>query len=175
MSTGQTALTLGAFMFLTTIMLNFYGIVANTGETIKSGQDGILATTIASSYLEIAQGLAFDQITDTSDVGIHNPSVLTSPVALGPEAGEDSLAVFNDFDDFNGYVTDKQAVGSIGIYRTRFAVSYVQPGDIDASVYAKTFAKRMDMKTWRVFPAPTDPNEIDTVRMSFVLGYFHFD
>jgi hypothetical protein len=30
MSTGQTMLTLGAFMFLSTILLNFYRLVADT-------------------------------------------------------------------------------------------------------------------------------------------------
>ena len=173
MTTGQTMLTLGAFMFLTTILMNFYNIVGNTGDTISSGQNGILATTIAASYIEAAQGLAFDQITDTSNIAIKNVSTLSA--VLGPETGEDSLALFNDFDDFNGYTAVKQAAGSISIYRTRFSVYYVRPDDIDVVSAAKTFAKRMDLKTWRVFPPSTDPAYIDTVRTSYVLGYFHFD
>jgi hypothetical protein len=39
----------------------------------------------------------------------------------------------------------------------------------------QTYVKRMDIKTWRVIPAATSANEIDTVRNSLVMGYFHFN
>ena len=175
MNTGQTMLTLGAFVFLTTILMNFYGLVGQTGDTIKSGQDGILATTIASSYMEIAQGFAFDQITDTSDIALHTPTLLTITTMLGPEFGEDSLSLFNDFDDFNGIVLEKQAIGSECRYRTRFSVYYVNPDNLHEKVGARTFVKRMDLETWRVFPVPIGLDQTDTVRSSVVLGYFHFD
>ncbi|MEW6510640.1 MAG: hypothetical protein AB1428_06725, partial [Bacteroidota bacterium] len=175
MTTGQTILTLGAFMFLTTLLTNFYGLVAQTGDTIKSGQDGILATTIASSYMEIAQGLAFDQITDTSNAAIHNVSVLTSTGMLGAEFGEDSIAVFNDFDDFNGQEFERQALGSDFRYRTRFSVYYVDPDELDMKLGTRTFVKRMDLETWRVYPPPLGEDQIDTIRTSVVAGYFHFD
>ncbi len=175
MTTGQTLLTIGAFMFLTTILLNFYRVVADTGQTISMGQDGILATTIATSYMEVASGLAFDQVTDTSDAALGNPSVLTSPAYLRAEAGEDSLVRFNDFDDFNGKVFDRQATGTNRIYRTTFLVRYVNADDVSATSSVQTFVKRMDMKTWRVFPPASSPTEIDTVQTSLVLGYFHFD
>ncbi len=175
MNTGQTLLTIGAFMFLTTILLNFYRIVADTGQTIAVGQDGILATTIATSYMEIASGLAFDQVTDSSDIALANPSALTSPSLLRAEAGEDSLALYNDIDDFNGKVFDRQATGTNRIYRTSFRVVYVDPNDVSAKSLVRTFVKRMDLKTWRIFPPASASTEIDTVQTSMVLGYFHFD
>jgi hypothetical protein len=175
MSTGQTILTIGAFMFLTTILLNFYQVVANTGDTITSGQDGILATTIASSYMEVAQGLAFDEITDTSSVALANPSALTSPSLLGHDAGEDSLALYDDFDDFNSATLDKQALGTNRIYRTQFTVSYVNPDNLLQTSSSRTFVKRMDLKTWRIFPPAASAIDLDTVKTSLVLGYWHFD
>jgi hypothetical protein len=175
MSTGQTILTIGAFMFLTTILMNFYSVVAHTGDTIASGQDGILATTIATSYMEVAQGLSFDQITDTSNIAIANPSVLTSPLSLGHESGEDSVALYNDFDDFNRTVVDKQAMGTNRIYRTIFSVSYVNADNLLLTSTSRTFVKRLDMKTWRVFPVAETALDLDTVRTTLVLGYFHFD
>jgi hypothetical protein len=175
MSTGQTILTIGAFMFLTTILLNFYSVVAHTGDTITSGQDGILATTIATSYMEIAQGLSFDQISDTSNVALANPSVLTSAFHLGHEAGEDSIALYNDFDDFHRSTVDKQAMGTNRIYRTVFSVSYVNPDNLVSTSATQTFVKRMDLKTWRIFPPAESAIDLDTVRTSLVLGYFHFD
>jgi hypothetical protein len=175
MTTGQTILTIGAFIFLTTIMLNFYQVTANTGDTIVRGQDGILATTVATSYLEVAQGLAFDQVTDTSNVALTSPAALTSPFYLGSEAGEDSMALFNDFDDFNNKDFQKQASGTNRIYQTHFSVYYVSPDNLGLKSATRTYAKRMDLKTWRVFPPATSALDIDTVRLSMVLGYFHFD
>lgn len=175
MTTGQTLLTLGAFMLLSTILLNFYGTMGESGAVINNGQDGILATTVATSYKEMARGLSFDQITDTSDVAIRNPAVLTTPYALGPEPGEDSLSQFNDFDDLNGFVQDKQVTGSTCIYRTSFTVHYVDPDDVDHASSVATFTKRLDMKTWRTYPPVNGQDELDTVRTSMVLGYFHFN
>jgi hypothetical protein len=56
MTTGQTLLSMGALVLLTTIMLNFYRIFGANWDTIDSSQLGIDATTIATSYFEIAHG-----------------------------------------------------------------------------------------------------------------------
>jgi hypothetical protein len=175
MTTGQTILTIGAFMFLTTLMTNFYRIVAQTGDTITSGQDGILATTVTSSYMEIAQGLAFDEVTDTSHVALASVSALTAPIALHAEAGEDSLYKYDDFDDFNGQTMERTATGSNKRYRTTFTVCYVNPMNVLNYSTTRTFLKRMDLKTWRVFPPAETGTQVDTVRLSLVMGYFHFD
>jgi len=174
MNTGQTIMTLGAFLLLTTVLLNFYSVLADTGETIASGQDGILATTISTSYIELAQGLAFDEVTDTSDIALANPSVLTSPGALGPEGSyEDSIQNFTDFDDFNGKTFEKDASGTNRRYRTTFTVHYVNPMNIENISTTRTFVKRMDLTTWRIFP-PVN-GRTDTVRTSTVMGYFNFN
>jgi hypothetical protein len=176
MNTGQTILTIAAFVFLTTILMNFYGLVASTGDDISSGQDGILETTIATSYMELAQGLSFDQISDSSDIAIHNVSAMTSPSLLGHDAAsEDSIQNFDDFDDFNGLTVDKQPGGTNRVYRTRFVVSYVNPANVQTVVTSRTFVKRMDLKTWRVVPAAGVNERLDTLRTSLVMGYFHFD
>ncbi len=176
MNTGQTIVTIAAFVFLTTILVNFYGLVASTGDDIASGQDGILETTIATSYMELAQGLSFDEITDSSDIAIHNVGALTYPTNLGPDvASEDSIQDFNDFDDFNGLVVDKQPGGTNRVYRTRFAVNYVNPANVQTIVFSKTFVKRMDLKTWRIFPVAGVNERLDTLRTSLIMGYFHFD
>jgi hypothetical protein len=176
MNTGQTILTIAAFVFVTTILLNFYGLVASTGDDIASGQDGILETTIATSYMELAQGLSFDEITDSSDIAIANPSALTAPSFLGPEiAAEDSIQNFNDFDDFNGLTVDKQPGGTNRMYRTKFTVRYVDPTNVSTFLSTRTFVKRMDLKTWRILPVAGANEQLDTLRTSLIMGYFHFD
>jgi hypothetical protein len=160
-------------MLLTTILLNFYKLLANNGDTIAGGQDGILQTTLATSYMELASGLAFDSVSDASDEAIGVPTKLTAYNKLGPEsgAGEDSIPVFNDFDDFNNYTVEEQANGSTRTYKTTFKVSYVSPSNIENVLSAQSYTKRMDLTTWRTFP----PGQTDTLKLSMVMGYFHFD
>lgn len=172
---NHTILTIGAFIVLTTILQNFYRLLGNTGDDITDAQDMILATTIATSYVEIAQGLAFDEITDTSDIALHNTSVLTAPYAMGRETSdEDSIHHFDDFDDFHGFVSEKLATGTNRRFQTSFSVSYVDPTDVGRILASRTFLKRIDTKTWRSHPPP-EGNQLDTLRLSLVMGYFHFD
>ena len=172
MSTGHTIATLGAFMLLTTILLNFYGMLGSTGDVISSGQDGILATTLTTSYMEIAQGLAYDEITDTSDIAIRNP--LNLSLVLGPDgADEDSIHKFNDFDDLNNFVYEKEATGTNRRYKTSFKVQYVDPTNVEKTSAIRTFLKRMDLTTWRTYPPIK--GQVDTLKFSLVMGYFHFD
>jgi len=170
MSSGHTLITIFAMMLLTTILLNFYGLLSNNNDTIAGGQDGVLMTTLATSYLEVASGLAFDEITDSSDIAIGNPNLLS--FILGRDnAGEDSIYHFNDFDDFNNFLVEEMANGTTRKYKTLFKVQYVNPGNIETVSALPTFVKRMDLKTWRTFP----PGKTDTLNLSMAMGYFHFD
>jgi hypothetical protein len=176
MGSNHTLLTIGAFIILTTILQNFYRILGSTGDEIGDAQDMILANTIATSYIEIAQGLSFDSYTDTSNAALGNPSVLTSPSLLGPESSsEDSIQTLDDFDDFNGKVYEKEAVGANKRFKTSFRVYYVDPNNVTTiSPSTRTFVKRIDLRTWRSYP-PIDGLVTDTLRTSFVMGYWHFD
>ena len=67
MTTGQTILTIGAFVLLTTILQGLYNSLGNVGSDISSGQDGILADDDRHVVLRNgANGLAFDKVTDTT-------------------------------------------------------------------------------------------------------------
>ena len=173
MNTGQTLLTIFAFVLLSTTLTSFYRLLGATGDDISGAQDGILASTIATSYMEIAQGKAFDERSDTSDAGINNVNQFTLSASLGPEVSDgDSIHEFNDFDDFDGLVVETAAGNTGRKYKTSFVVNYVNSDNIGEVSAARTFVKRMDMKTWRTSP-PTP--RADTLRLSMVLGYFHFD
>jgi hypothetical protein len=174
LGSGHTLLTVGAFVLLSTILVNFYGTSASAGDAIGSGQDGIFLTSITTSFIEQAQGLAFDAVTDTMHVGLTGVSALTSPLSLGPEAGEDSLYKFDDFDDFNGFSIEREAGTSNRRYRAEFKVSYVDVTNLETVLLSRTFVKRLDIKTWRTFPVSRQ-SAVDTLRTSFVMGYFHFD
>ena len=161
---NHTLLTMGAFILLTSILLGFYNLLGSTGSDITEAQDLILATTMATSYIELAQGLSFDSVTDTSSLAIGNPSILTKVHKLGPEPseGDDSIAVFNDFDDFNGLTVERQATGVNKRFTADFAVHYVDPDDVDSVSPTETFVKRMNLRVWRSFPAPSMDESISS-------------
>jgi hypothetical protein len=162
-------LTLAALMMLTTILLNFYRLMLDNGDRIDAGQDGILATTLTSSYIDLALGRAFDSVTDAANVPYTSPDSLSG--SLGPDSlHEDNLYRFNDFDDFHGFVAEHQPDGTNRRYKTSFQVHYVNPTRIEINSSKKTFYKRMDLKTWRVLP----PGETDTLKISIVKGYYFF-
>jgi hypothetical protein len=103
---------------------------------------------------------------------------MTSPSSLGPdnpppsgEATEASFTTFDDIDDLNNhYIIDSSFKGISGVYRTNFAVSYVNPSNLSQVSTTRTFIKRVDMSIWR-----TNPPGRDTLRHSIIVGYFHFD
>jgi CRISPR/Cas system-associated protein Cas7 (RAMP superfamily) len=176
MSTNNTILTIFAFSLLTSVMLSFYRLLALSGDDISGAQDMILATSLSTSYIEIAKGLAFDNVTDSSSVALYNPSVLTDPNALGPEnAAEDTIYNFDDVDDFNGFVTDREASGTGRRFTTTFAVHYVDPLNIQNISTVRTFVKRLDLRSWRSAPPAPAGAKLDTLRSSITIGYFHFD
>jgi hypothetical protein len=176
-NTGQTMITIFVLILLVTILNNFYGIVGTTGDDISNGQDDILANAVAASWAQLAQGLAFDSVTDTSDIAFQNPTALTPAQSLGVEPGEnkDSVNTFNDFDDFNGAVLRKEAGSTGRVFTTSIVVSYVDPADVNTVVSSRTFVKRMDLVTWRSFPAATSSEIVDTLHTSIVYGYFNFN
>lgn len=174
MTTGQSIFSIAALILLSTFLTNFYDLAGNVGSDIAGGQDGILLTSLATSYIEIAQDLAFDEVSDSMHITSATLSLLTAPGSLGRETGEDSLQAFDDIDDFRGYVSDREIGGSGRKYRTKFNVVYVDPSNLAGSSASRTFCKRLDMKMWRI--APTAGNaQIDTLSMSYVTGYYHFD
>jgi hypothetical protein len=172
MTTGQTLLALGALIFLTMSLLNFYNVFGYSRYTVDSAQLGIDATTISTSYMEIAYGLAFDAAVLDSTVVITSPSDLRQSHTFGAPEGVNKISEFTKFDDFHGF-RDTVIIPDIGTYVTDFEVYYVYPGSVQARSIGQTYAKRMDMKIWRIIPPPPEVG-IDTLHMWTVMGYFSY-
>jgi hypothetical protein len=167
---SNVMLTLGSFILLSTILVAFYGNLAVGETTVSNAQAGINELTYATTYMELANGLAFDEFTVDSFVTTANISRLTDPAYLGrenpaptPEPNEVGFTTFDDIDDLNNF-------GISGVFKTTFKVKYVDPLDLNLVKTTRTFVKRIDMNVVRLYPASTD-----TLRYSTVMGYFHFD
>jgi hypothetical protein len=178
MSSFQTLITLFAFTLFSTILVSFYQLLGQSGDTIGNAQQGISEQTLITTYTELANGLYFDEVSQDSNITNSEINSLTSPTNLGPdnppptgEPTEVDLRTFDDFDDLNNYsIVVSSMPGVIGTYKTQFSVYYVNPTNIDVKVSNRTFIKRLDMKICRVSP----PSK-DTLKSSVIMGYFHFD
>lgn len=178
MSFNQTMLTLGAFLLLSVILTSFYRLLANSGDTINDAQAGISSLTYATTYMELAEGLSFDEVTVDSFLTTAQIGLLTSPMNLGPEnpppsgeSTENNFTSFDDIDDLNNYsVIDSSLKGITGTFKTSFRVHYVNPLDLSQTSVTRTFVKRVDMTVCRLYPPGRD-----TLTHSIVMGYFHYD
>lgn len=168
MNTGQVLLSIIAFAFLGTVLVNFNHLVLASNEDMSNSHDVILGTTIAATYLDEAQSLAFDQV--AINTPIYDPNSCTPPENLGPDSGEAAPPEFDDFDDYNGYVAIDTAQGNNGVFESDFTVSYVDPENINFRSMP-TFMKRLDIKTWRI----DIPFTVDTVNMFTTMAYFRWN
>lgn len=178
MGSNNTFLTLAAFVLLSTIMVGFFRNLARSGDSVVDSQSGIAELTLATTYMELAQGLAFDEVTVDSFITTAQINALKSPGSLGlenpPPSGEPTEAgfgSFDDIDDLNSFViVDSSFKGSSGVYKTSFAVVYVNPANISQTSGTRTFVKRVDMSIWRI-----SPPAVDTLKHSVCIGYFRFN
>lgn len=178
MNSGQTLLTLGAFVLLMTMLTNFWQLLALSGTNMNQSEADIAEVALATSYNQFAQGLCYDEATIDSFMTTATMGTLTAVSRLGvdnpPPSGEPteaSMTSFDDFDDFNNYqLDDSSLIGSVGVFHSNFKVYYVSPTDLNSVSTTPTFVKRMDVTIYRTVP----PSK-DTLRTSFTLGYFHFD
>lgn len=172
MTTAQTLLALGALIFLVMTLLNFYSIFGFSWDTVDSSQLGIDATTISTSYMEIAHGLAFDANVLDTNITITSPSDLQPASEFGAPDTVTEIGQFIKFDDFHEF-RDTTTIPDLGTYVAEFEVYYVYPGNVQSVAITQTYAKRLDMKIWRIEP-PAPEAGIDTVRMWTVMGYYSF-
>lgn len=172
MGTGQTLLTIAAIMLLGTVILSTDRSINETGQVLLNSNVGLEEVSLATSTIEEAEGKAFDENTDTSNVT--QLSQLTPADQLGQEYGDSTD--LNDFDDYNGLhgngrlVIDTVKVDSVvtGIYYDSTHVCYVSPSTgLDQAVNSPTWYKRLDVYIWnRDIP--------DTVKMHTVFSYWYF-
>ena len=70
MNTGQMLLTIGAMLLLSTLVLKVNTTNMTTDSVRAEAQYGVLATSIITSFMEEAKGLAFDSVTDSNSSSI---------------------------------------------------------------------------------------------------------
>ena len=146
---------------LSTIMLRVNTLNLETDTIRYEAQFGVLATSLGTSIIEEAKGLAFDESTVTGAANDLTDLTLTP----GKESGE-TRATFDDFDDFNNYSEIDSTMPS-----ARFSIScsvkYVDVPDVNVPSAGRTWNKKITVLV-------TSESMRDTVRLESVYSYWYF-
>jgi hypothetical protein len=158
----------------------------STDETVLTSKIGLNAVSIANSYIEnvTKNSLYFDEYTRSHSIQprIASPAdsanlLLNLSTSLGREAGETTLATFNDVDDFNNY-DDTVGVNGVGLFHVRCFVRYYDPA-AGSETASKTWFKLFTVVVTDTIPG-SDVHYLQfhgeqaAIRKSVVLSYFNF-
>ena len=163
MNTGQMLLTIGAMLLLSTLVLEVNTTNMTTDSVRAEAQYGVLATSIITSFMEEAKGLAFDSVTDSNSVNLL--SQLTIPLKLGPESGE-TYDTFNDFDDYNNF-TKVDSTMPTAHFNISCKVEYVTTANVSGFSTLPTWHKKLTVTVSSPFMA-------SAVKQSTIYSYWFF-
>jgi hypothetical protein len=175
MNTGQMMLTAGALVLLGTTVLTVNTKTLQHGAILTQTEFGIYAVSLATSYMEKAAGLDFDEVTAGS-----NPVSSTTQLStvLGRDGAEvmNNETTFNDFDDYNGF-NKPDTAQNVGVFIIQAQLSYVDVDNNFLKTATRTFCKRMDMAVIppvnrSVYEGTSSTGGVDTVKFMYIFSYF---
>jgi len=168
MNSGQMMITMGAMFLLSIIVLSVNNGYLRNNEVVLDSKFDILAISLATSIIEDANGLSFDETT-TGGTNLMYTSQLSD---CGFDSGEyyysrDSNN-FNDFDDYNGlHITYNDTTLESAVFDINCQVGYISDSNPDVFVSSNTWYKRLNVMV-------TSPSMTDTIKMSTIMSYFYF-
>lgn len=174
MNTGQMMLTIAAMFLLSMVILTTNRGFLTTSTTMYQSRYDILGVSLATSIIEDATGLSFDEATHSA--AITSTSSLTASTSLGLDGTESRSRpdLFDDFDDYNCYKTNPkldtlviQGTTQKMIFDSYCRVDYTVQDDPNTITTSKTYFKKISIKVFA-------PGMTDTVRMSSVYSYWYF-
>lgn len=170
MGSIQTFLAIGAMVVLSIVILSGNRKLNDNEEYLQKTRFGLEATALATSIIEQASQLAFDEMSWDSTKVEKDANDFTVPGSLGPDGGESKFDTFDDFDDFNNYsVTDTTQQN---IYDISCKVGYVNGGffgyDLNTCTNYRTLYKKLDVT---VSSSVTS----DTLNLSYIHGFWYFN
>lgn len=178
MSTGQMLLSTFALALLGFTMLSTNTNNLQQGTVLRQTEIGIYAISLATSYLQKAEGLNYDEATIDPPTGITSPTQFSA--VLGRDAGEPANVdtLFDDFDDYNGF--DKaDTIQQVGLFNSKASVYYLTTVVPFTESGTRSIYKQMDIRvasssvSRNVFESTHSSNTgVDTIKMSYIFSYF---
>lgn len=162
MGGNHTILTIAAILLFSIIALNTSRNIMYSSERSLQAEYISSAVSLGQKLIKVISSKSFDQ----SCVAGEPEAESDFSLSLGAEYGEDSLANYNDVDDFNGFSisVNNDYTGTYILESTIDYVSVANPTQISAN---RTRLKRI---TVRVFP---DIIETATFTKDTVLLYYY--
>jgi hypothetical protein len=169
MGMGQSLLAILALAILGTIFLTSGRNTLDQRQVIEQCEYEIMATSLATSLVERASSLAFDEKTVNNTVSLS--SSLTAVSGLGKDGIESAESSFDDFDDYNNF--SKTVLGDTLSFKSAnftvwSTVDYVTiSGNAVVTSASQTYHKRLTV--W----VASDMMR-DTVNFQTVYSYWYF-
>jgi len=169
MGLGQTMMTVLAMAMLATVMLTVNTNTQDSNNSVQISQYRIMAASLATSTLQRATGLAFDENSVNNTI----TSLAGLSTTLGREAGEvDSLEnTFDDFDDYNGF--HKWVKGDSVSFRSADFNVWAKVDYVTISGNAIT-TSATPTYTKRIIVYVASPYMTDTINASTLYSYWYF-
>jgi hypothetical protein len=199
MNTGQMMLTIGALILLGTTVFTVNRNSLNQGTIMRQTESGIYAVSLATSYIQKALSLDFDENTVVRPNALPTnqvPSLLPlTPAAYlgreptagmtnkyGPTEWANKDTSFDDFDDYNNFSIDTVIVNVDRFHVTAFVYYVTQPTTAQPTpIYTATptWLKRLDLcvnssMSRKVFEDPSVANKqgTDTIKISYIKSFY---
>ncbi len=193
MNTGQMMLTACALMLLGATIFTVNKNNIQQGTILRQTEAGIYAVSLATSYVEKATNLNFDEYTINNMIANGKTDSLTPGKAAGNTLGPETStfgaysnvlekanvdSTFDDFDDYNGFVKNDTVKGA-DIYTTNISVKYCDTAGVIQPSPIRTFYKRMDVKTWgtisrNAFEGSSSASTgVDTIKLTYIFSYIY--
>jgi len=148
------------------------------GTVLRQTELGIYAISLATSYIQKASALAYDENAIGKGMALANlppGSVLSSN--LGVESGEvqNDDATFDDFDDYNGFSRDT-LIPNVDSFHVRAKVYYIRQDPPYDKVEYPTWLKRMEIEvsstiSRSVFTGEDMEKGMDFVKLYYIMSY----
>jgi len=168
MNTGQMLLATGAIVLLGITVLTVNRSFNSQGIILEQTEIGTYATSLATSIVDEASSMAFDEATVNSAVSSQSSCISDSK--LGTDVGEktnpQTTVNFDDFDDYNN-LKEGVKVAGVDSFTVNCQVYYVNPSAPNTNIHTQSFFKRLDVQVW-------SQTSLDTVRMSYIFSYIMF-
>jgi len=166
MNTSQMLITVGALVLLSLVVLRVNNGFLTTDSVLLDSKLGVLATSVAVSIIEEAEGKAFDQETDSASVS----DLVDLSSTLGPE--DEVYPNFNDFDDYNGFEKIDTTLPAAE-FDVSCEVNYIKESNLDGKSSFRTWHKKITV--YVTSPSMYGEDGIpDTVTLSAIYSYWYF-
>ena len=142
MNTGQSILTIGALALFSFIIISFGNLQSNYTSVSLLNESIVTGSGICQSMIDEISAKSFDE--GTVSGAIADSEGLTSPVSLGPDAGESSSAQYDDVDDYNNHTrtVSSERLGDFNVSVSVFYVNFDAPETENAST---SFVKKINV------------------------------